>query len=67
MDIFGVTVPLWAIFVGGIILVLLAWKLIKFTIKLVFIVVAFLIILIGLDFAGVFDWIHNLLTPVLPV
>jgi hypothetical protein len=67
MDIFGVTVPLWAIFIGGIILVLLAWKLIKFTIKLVFIVVAFLIILIGLDFAGVFDWIHNLLTYVPPV
>ncbi len=67
MEIFGVIVPLWAIFIGGIILVLLAWKLIKFTIKLVFIVVAFLVILIGLDFAGVFDWIQNLLTYVPPV
>ena len=67
MLIFGIDVPLWAVFIGGILLVLLAWKLIKFTIKIVFIVVAFLIILIGLDFAGVFDWIQNLLTYVPPV
>lgn len=60
MLIFGIDVPLWAIFVGGIILLLLAWKLIKFTIKIVLIVGAFLIVLLFLDVSGVFGEIFRI-------
>jgi len=61
MDIFGVTIPLWAVFLGGIILVVVAWKLIKFALKVLMIIVVFFIILIGLDVTGVFNWIQSLL------
>jgi hypothetical protein len=33
MDVFGFTLPLWAVFLGGIIIVVVAWKLIKFALK----------------------------------
>ena len=62
MDIFGFILPLWAVFLGGIIVVIVAWKLIKFAIKVLLIVVVFFAILIGLDFLGVFDWIQGLLS-----
>jgi len=64
MEIFGVIVPLWAVFLGGIILVVVAWKLIKFALKLLMIIVVFFIILIGLDVTGVFNWIQSLLASV---
>jgi len=61
MDILGFTLPLWAVFIGGIVLVIVAWKLIKFTIKVLLILVVFFVILIGLDFLNVFNWIQGLL------
>lgn len=61
MDILGFTLPLWAVFIGGIVLVIVAWKLIKFTIKVLLILVVFFGILIGLDFLNVFNWIQGLL------
>jgi len=61
MEIFGVYLPLWAVFLLGIILVVIAWKLVKFALKILIILVVFLIILIGLDTLGVFDTIQNLL------
>ena len=67
MDIFGVAVPLWAVFLGGIILVVVAWKLIKFALKVLMIIVVFFIILIGLDVTGVFNGIQGLLGGVLVV
>lgn len=59
MDIFGVTVPLWAIFLGVLLVVVVVWKFIKFAIKLFLILVVFFVILIGLDFFNVFDLIQN--------
>lgn len=63
MEIFGVTLPLWAVFIGIIIIVIVAWKLIKFAIKVLIAVIIFFALMIGLDFIGVFTWINeNILT-----
>jgi len=62
LELFGFIIPLWAIFLGGIILVVVAWKLIKFAIKLLLILLFFFAVLFGLDFFGVFDFIQGLLS-----
>ncbi|ENO12414.1 hypothetical protein MBGDC06_00072 [Thermoplasmatales archaeon SCGC AB-539-C06] len=62
MDVFGFTLPLWAVFLGGIILVVVAWKLIKFALKVLLVIVVFFIILIGLDVLNVFTNIQNILS-----
>jgi len=62
MDVFGFTIPLWAVFLGGIFIVLVAWKLIKFAIKVLLVLVVFFAILVGLDVLGVFNFIQGLLS-----
>jgi len=62
MDVFGFTLPLWAVFLGGIILVVVAWKLIKFALKVLLVLVVFFGILIGLDVLDVFNFIQGLLS-----
>jgi hypothetical protein len=62
MDVFGFTLPLWAVFLGGIIIVVVAWKLIKFALKVLLVLVVFFGILIGLDVLGVFNFIQGLLS-----
>lgn len=62
MDVFGFTLPLWAVFLGGIVLVVVAWKLIKFALKVLLVLVVFFGILIGLDVLGVFNFIQGLLS-----
>ena len=63
MELLGFTIPLWAVFIGIIIIVVIAWKLIKFAIKVLLVLVVFFVILMGLDFLGVFAWIQdNILT-----
>ena len=62
MDVFGFTLPLWAVFLGGIIIVVVAWKLIKFALKVLLVIVVFFAILIGLDVLNVFNIIQNLLS-----
>jgi len=54
--------PLWAVFLGGIIIVVVAWKLIKFALKVLLVLVVFFGILIGLDVLGVFNFIQGLLS-----
>ena len=49
MELFGIVVPLWALFIGLILVVVVVWKLIKFAIKILIVVVVFFAILIGLD------------------
>jgi len=61
MEIFGFFIPLWALFIIGLLAVIVLWKLIKFAIKLLIIVVVFFVILIGLDVVGVFDWISEII------
>ena len=62
MDVFGFTLPLWAVFLGGIIIVVVAWKLIKFALKVLLVLVVFFGILIGLDVLNVFNIIQDLLS-----
>ncbi len=61
MEIFGMMIPLWAIFLIGIIVVVVAWKLIKFALKALLVIVVFFVILMGLDFFNVFGWFQGLL------
>lgn len=63
MMLFGFNLPLWAVFIGGIIVVYIAWKILKFAVKILFILIAFFGILFGVDLLnslGVFEWIQNL-------
>lgn len=61
IELFGFDIPLWAIFLIGIIAAIVLWKLIKFAIKILLIAVVAFIILIGLDALNIFGWIQNLL------
>jgi hypothetical protein len=60
IELFGINLPFWAFFLIGIIAVIIIWKLIKFAIKILLILVVFFIILIGLDYFDVFGLIENL-------
>lgn len=59
MEIFGFAIPLWALLIILILVVIIAWKLIKFAIKVLIAVIIFFVILIGLDVIGVFTWINE--------
>ena len=61
IEIFG-SLPLWSILLIGIIVVLIAWKIIKFAIKILLILIVAFLILLGLDFLNVFEFIQNILT-----
>jgi len=61
MDVFGFSLPLWAVFIGGIIIVVIAWKLIKFALKVLLVLIVFFAILVGLDVLGIFNFIQGLL------
>jgi len=60
--LFGYDLPLWAVFAGGIVVVYIAWKIIKFAVKILLILIVFLGILFGLDVIGFFTWVQNLLS-----
>jgi len=63
--LFGYEIPLWLFMILGIIFVVLAWKLIKFALVVLFILIIFLVILMGLDFLGVFEKLQNLIANVI--
>jgi hypothetical protein len=65
LEMYGITLPLWAFFLIGIIAIIIIWKLIKFAIKILLIVVVFFVILIGLDYLDVFGWIQNILSGII--
>jgi len=65
VDIIGFQIPLWAVFLGGLIVVVVAWKLIKFAIKLLIVLLIFFALIIGLDMIGVFQWIQNMMGSIL--
>lgn len=60
MILFGLDIPLWLIFLIGILVLIVAWKIIKFAIKLLLIAVVIFIIIMGLDFINFFSWIQNI-------
>lgn len=65
MDIFGVDVPNIALFLIAILGVIVLWKLIKFALKVLLIVVAFFIILMALDYFQVFSSIQGLFSTII--
>jgi len=65
MEILGLQIPLYVIFLIGIVAVFIVWKLIKFAIKILLVIVVFFLILFGLDVMGVFDFAQNLITSVI--
>jgi hypothetical protein len=65
MNVFGVVVPLWAVFLIGIILVVVAWKLIKFALTVLVVLILFFVILMCLDYFQVFDMIQGFLSGLL--
>ena len=64
MDVFGFSIPLWLVFSVGIIIILVAWKFIKFAIKILLILMIFFAILIALDFFNVFGLFQDLLSKI---
>ena len=60
-QIFGFELPLWALLIVGIIVVVVAWKFIKFAIKIMLIVIVFFVILMLIDYFNVIGGIQNLL------
>jgi hypothetical protein len=55
MDVFGYTIPFWAVLVGILVIVFLLWGVIKFAIWVLIFVAIVIIALIGLDFlVGIF-------------
>lgn len=65
LEIFDIALPLWAFFLIGIIAIIIVWKLIKFAIKILLIIVVFFVILIGLDYFDVFGLIQNLFSGII--
>ena len=63
LEIFG-SFPLWAIILIGIIIVVIAWNIIKFALQILLVLIISFAILLGLDIIGVFDFIQNLLSGV---
>jgi len=61
ITLFGNILPMWLVFLLLIIGVIIAWKLIKFTIKILLVIIIFFVILLFLDFFGVFDFKQNFL------
>lgn len=62
MEVFGFTIPLWAFLIGLIVIVIVAWKFIKFALKILLVLIVFFVILIGLDILGVFEILQNVLS-----
>jgi len=61
LEIFG-SLPLWVVILIGLIVVVIAWKIIKFALKILLILIVTFLILMGLDFLGVFNFISDLLS-----
>lgn len=65
MEIFGLTLPLWALFLVVVLILIVSWKIIKFAIKVLVALLLFFGILIGLDLVGVFDMLQNIFATII--
>jgi hypothetical protein len=59
MELLSMSIPLWAIFLVVVIVILLVWQFIRFTLRVLLFFVLFFLLLIVLDFFGVFSWIQQ--------
>jgi len=64
-QLLGFELPLWALFLIGIIVVIVAWKFIKFAIKLMIVIIVFFIILMVIDYFDIISGIQKLLLSVI--
>ena len=55
-------IPLIFLLLIGIIIIVIAWKIIKFAIKIFVALLIFFGVLIGLDMLGIFQWIQQMLS-----
>lgn len=62
MYMFGMDFPLWAVFIIGIIGAIIAWKLIKFALKILIILVIIFLGLTLIDFLNIITYIQNFIT-----
>ena len=65
MYIFGFDVPNVALFLIGIIGVIVLWKLVKFALKLLLVIIAFFVILMALDHFQVFSTIQSIFSTII--
>jgi len=65
MEVFGLTLPLWALFLIVILVLIVSWKIIKFAIKVLVALLLFFGIMIGLDLVGVFDFLQNIFATII--
>lgn len=55
MDVFGFTIPFWAVLLGILVIALVLWGVIKFAIWILILIAIVIISLIGLEFlVGIF-------------
>ena len=64
LEIFG-SLPLWAIILVGVIVVVIAWKIIKFALKILLVLIVSFAIMMGLDILGVFNPLQELLSGII--
>jgi len=62
MDLFGYAIPLWAIFLLAIVIAIFAWKIIKFAVKILIVLVILFAIFMGLDYFHIFSWMQGILS-----
>ena len=55
--IFGVEIPLWAILLIGLLIVVIAWRLVKFALKILLLAVVIFLIIMAIDYFGLLNWI----------
>jgi len=61
MELFGYVIPLWAIFLLAIVIAIFIWKIIKFAVKVLIVLVILFAIMMGFDYFHVFSWIQGIL------
>ena len=62
MYMFGTDLPLWIVFLICIVVAFIAWKLVKFALKIFLFLVIFFIILFAIDFFNIIDIIQNFIS-----
>jgi hypothetical protein len=59
MEFLSLSIPLWVIFLAVIIVLLLVWQFLRFTLRIFVFFFLFFALLMILDFIGVFSWIQE--------
>jgi hypothetical protein len=59
IELLSMSIPLWAVILVLFLVVLIIWQFIRFTLRLLLFLFLFFVLLIGLDFLGVFNWIQQ--------